>query len=43
MRQVELPRRPAPKGGGAGFAGVRTPVLRRALKGKTTGKMMLTT
>jgi hypothetical protein len=29
--------------GGAGFAGVRAPVLQRALKGKTTGKMMLTT
>jgi hypothetical protein len=42
-RWVELPRRLAPKGGGAGFAGVRAPVLRRALKGKSSRKMMLTT
>jgi hypothetical protein len=31
------------EGGGAGFAGVRAPVLRRALKGKATGMLMLTT
>jgi hypothetical protein len=42
-RWIKLPRRPAPKGGGAGFAGVRVPVLRRVLKGKTTRKTMLTT
>jgi hypothetical protein len=42
-RRVELPRRPASEGRGAGFAGVRALVLQRALKGKTTGKMMLTT
>jgi hypothetical protein len=37
-RWIELPRRPAPEGGGAGFAGVRVPVLLRVLKGKTTRK-----
>jgi hypothetical protein len=42
-RWIELPRRPAPEGGGAGFAGVRVPVLRRVLEGKTTRKTMLTT
>jgi hypothetical protein len=42
-RWIELPRRPAPEGAGTGFAGVRVPVLRRVLKGKTTRKMMLTT
>jgi hypothetical protein len=42
-RWIGLPRRPAPEGGGAGFAGVRAPVLRCELKGKTAGKMLLTT
>jgi hypothetical protein len=42
-RWIGLPRRPAPKGGGAGFASVRVPVLRCELKGKAAGKMMLTT
>jgi hypothetical protein len=42
-RWIELPRRPAPEGGGAGFAGVRASVLQHALKGNTTRKMMLTT
>jgi hypothetical protein len=42
-RWIGLPRRLAPEGGGAGFAGVRAPVLRCELKGKTAGKMLLTT
>jgi hypothetical protein len=42
-RWIGLPRRSAPEGGGAGFAGVRGPVLRCELKGKTAGKMLLTT
>jgi hypothetical protein len=42
-RWIEFPLRPTPEGGGAGFAGVRVPVLRRVLKGKTTRKMLLTT
>jgi hypothetical protein len=42
-RWIELPRRLAPKGGGAGFAGVWASVLQRVLKGKSSRKMMLTT
>jgi hypothetical protein len=42
-RRIVLPRRPAPKGGGAGFASMQAPVLRREVKGKTTGMLMLTT
>jgi hypothetical protein len=42
-RWIGLPRRPAPEGGGAGFACVRAPVLRCELKGKTARKMLLTT
>jgi hypothetical protein len=42
-RWIGLPRRPAPEGGGVGFAGVRVPVLRCELKGKAARKMMLTT
>jgi hypothetical protein len=42
-RWIGLPRWPAPGGGGAGFAGVLAPVLRCELKGKTAGKMLLTT
>jgi hypothetical protein len=42
-RWIGPPRRPAPEGGGAGFVGVRVPVLRCELKGKAAGKMMLTT
>jgi hypothetical protein len=41
--RIVLPLRPAPKGGGAGFAGVQAPVLRRELMGKTTGMLTLTT
>jgi hypothetical protein len=41
--RIVLPRRLAPKGGGAGFAGVRAPVLRREFRGKSTGMSMLTT
>jgi hypothetical protein len=41
--QIVLPRRPAPKRGGAGFAGVRTLVLRREIRGKSSGMLMLTT
>jgi hypothetical protein len=42
-RWIKLPRRPTPEGGSAGFVGVRVPVLRCVLKGKTARKMMLTT
>jgi hypothetical protein len=41
--RIVLPRRSAPKGGGAGFAGVRAPVLRWEFRGKSTGMLMLTT
>jgi hypothetical protein len=42
-RWIGLPRRPTPEGGVAGFTGVRAPVLLCELKGKTAGKMLLTT
>jgi hypothetical protein len=42
-RRVGLPRRPAPKGGGAGFAGVRALVLRCAWMTRDGRKLMLTT
>jgi hypothetical protein len=37
------PRRPAPKGGAAGLAGVRAPVLRHAWMTEDGGKLILTT
>jgi hypothetical protein len=42
-RRVGLPRRPAPKGGNAGFVGVRAPVLQCVWRSRNGGKVTLTT
>jgi hypothetical protein len=41
--QFRHPRWPAPKGGGAGLAGVRAPALRCVPETRNDGDMMLTT